>query len=151
MPIFGKGNTLNLIHQDGLPGYTPKAAISLTLDEEHRCLIFKARAFNYDEIRLPLSKVTFAGYLAIEEIEKQSKIGRAFVGGILFGSAGAIIGAMTAEEKKRNKVFYVINYESEGETKAIILQDNGSNLNMNKFQKALNNYLPTKEPGTVTL
>ena len=151
MPIFGKGNTLNLIHQDGLPGYAPKAAITLTLDEERRCLIFKPRVFKYDEVRLPLTKVTFAGYLAIEQIERQSKIGRAFVGGVLFGTAGAIVGAMTAEEKKRNKVFYVVNYESEGETKAIILQDNGSNLNMNKFQKALNNYLPTKEPGTVTL
>lgn len=151
MSIFGSGNTLNMIHQDGLPGYAPKVAITMTLDEDRGFLIFKSRVFKLDEIQLPLTKITFAGMMGIDQIEKQSKLGRAIVGGVLFGKAGAIIGAMTADEKKKKKYFYVVNYESDGETKAIILQDNGSNPNMNKFQKKLRSYLPTKEQGTITL
>lgn len=123
----------------------------MTLDEDRGFLIFKSRVFKLDEIQLPLTKITFAGMMGIDQIEKQSKLGRAIVGGVLFGKAGAIIGAMTADEKKKKKYFYVVNYESDGETKAIILQDNGSNPNMNKFQKKLRSYLPTKEQGTITL
>ncbi len=102
---------MNMIHIEGLPGYTKGTAITFTLDEGVKCLVFKARAFKKPEVKLPLSKVTFAGIVPFEEIEKGSVIGRAVVGGILFGSAGAIIGAMTAEEKKRKKYFYVINYD----------------------------------------
>lgn len=144
MGLFGKGNTMNMIHIEGLPGYTKGTAITFTLDEGAKCLVFKARAFKKPEVKLPLSKVTFAGIVPFEEIEKGSVIGRAVIGGILFGSAGAIIGAMTAEEKKRKKYFYVINYDEQ----AIILDDNGSNFNSFKFQKKLNEYLPKKQPET---
>lgn len=45
MGLFGKGNILNMMHHEGLPGYSDKTAITMELDEENRCLIFKARAF----------------------------------------------------------------------------------------------------------
>lgn len=151
MGLFGKGNTMNMGHEDGLPGYSKGTAITMTLDEASRSLIFKARALKKPEVKLPLSKVSFAGTVAVEQIEKQSALGRAVVGGILFGHAGAIIGAMTAEEKKRNQYFYVINYESEGETKAIVLSDNGGNLNSFSFQKKLQTYLPKHTETEITL
>lgn len=148
MSLFGKGNTLNLIHHEGLPGYADKTAVTMELDEENRCLIFNARAFKKPEIKLPLSKVIRAGNVNIQEIEQQSKVGRAIVGGLLFGNTGAFLGAMTAGEKKKIKTMYIINYESNGETKVIVLHDNGSNFNFFKFQKKLQEYLPaanTKE------
>lgn len=145
MGLFGKGNTMNMIHEEGLPGYARGTAITMTLDEAAKCLIFKARVFKNPEVKLPLQKVSFSGMVATEQIEKQSALGRAVVGGVLFGSTGAIIGAMTAEEKKKKQFFYVINYESNGEAKAVILSDNGSNFNSFSFQKKLQEYLPKKE------
>ncbi len=153
MGLFGKGNVINMIHYEGLPGFGKNYATSMELDEENRCLIFKARAFkNVPEVKLPLEKVTSAGTVSITEIEEQSKIGRAFVGGVLFGTAGAIVGAMSAGEKQKLKYVYIINYVSDGETKAIVMQSNGGNLNYNKFQEALKKYLPKVEtPKEVTL
>lgn len=145
MGLFGKGNILNMTHHEGLPGYSDKTAITMELDEEHRCLIFKARAFKKPEIKLPLSKVISSGNVNIAEIEQQSKVGRAIVGGLLFGNAGAIVGAMTAGEKQKIKTLYIINYEGEAGTKAIVLHDNGSNMNFFKFQKKLQEYLPKQQ------
>lgn len=96
-------------------------------------------------MKLPLSKVISSGNVNVAEIEQQSKIGRAIVGGLLFGNAGAIIGAMTAGEKQKIKTLYIINYEGEAGTKAIVLHDNGSNMNFFKFQKKLQEYLPNQQ------
>ncbi len=145
MAIFGKGNTMNMIHHEGLPGYTDKTAITMKLDEENCCLIFRARALKKPEIKLPLNKITKAGNVNVTEIEQQSKIGRAFVGGLLFGGAGAIVGAMSAGEKQKIQTLYIINYLSDGKEKAIVLQGNGSNLNCFKFQNKLGKYLPKPE------
>ena len=78
-------------------------------------------------------------------------LGRAVVGGVLFGAAGAIIGAMSAEEKKKNKYFYIINYQKDGESKAITMLENGGNMNYFKFQKKLTEYLPKKSESTINL
>ncbi len=153
MGLFGKGNVMNMIHYEGLPGFEKNYATSMELDEENRRLIFKSRAFKtVPEIKLPLEKVVSAGNVNITEIEEQSKIGRAFVGGFLFGTAGAIVGAMSAGEKKKIKTVYIINYISDGETKAIVMRSNGGNPNFSKFQKALSQYLPEKKtPKEITL
>lgn len=136
---------MNMTHYDGLPNFHKKYAVSMELDEENRCLIFKARAFkNINNIKLPLNKIMKAGNVNIEEIEQQSTIGRALVGGFLFGNAGAIVGAMTAGEKKKLKTFYIINYISDGEPRTIVLQSNG-NPNYFKFQEKLNSYFPKQE------
>ena len=113
MGLFGKGNTMNMIHLEGLPGFGKGYATAMTLDEEHQCLQFKARAFkDTNDVELPLNKITKAGNINITEIEQQSKVGRAVIGGLLFGNAGAIVGAMTAGEKQKIKTLYVINYLS---------------------------------------
>lgn len=148
MGLFGKGNIMNMIHYDGLPNFKKNYATSMELDEENHCLIFKARAFkNISSVKLPLSKIIRAGNVNITEIEQQSAIGRALIGGFLFGNAGAIVGAMTAGEKKKLKTLYIINYISDGETKTIVLQSNG-NTNYFKFQEKLNSYLPKQEKNT---
>lgn len=146
MGLFGKGNTMNMIHLEGLPGFGKGYATAMTLDEEHQCLQFKARAFkDTNDVELPLNKITKAGNINITEIEQQSKVGRAVIGGLLFGNAGAIVGAMTAGEKQKIKTLYIINYSSNDEKKVIILKGNGGNLNYTGFQKRLNELLPTFE------
>lgn len=155
MGLFAKGNTMYMIHFEGLPGFGKNYAISMALDEEKNCLRFKARAFkDTPEIELPLNKITKAGSVNVEEIKQQSKIGRAVVGGMLFGNAGAIVGAMSAGEKKKIKTMYIINYISDGEEKVITMQENG-NINYFKFQKRLTELLPNREkealPDKITL
>ena len=44
MGLFGSGNTMNMIHQDGLPGYSKGTAITMTLNESAMTLTFKARS-----------------------------------------------------------------------------------------------------------
>lgn len=156
MGIFGNGNVMNMIHYEGLPNFNKGFATAMRLDEENRCLIFTPRAFkNINSVTLPIDKITNAGNVNIAEIEQQSKIGRAIVGGVLFGNAGAIVGAMTAGEKQKIKTMYIINYISDNEEKVIVLQSNGGNLNYSGFQKRLNELLPKKEKvsvqGTITL
>lgn len=150
MGLFGKCNTMNMIHLEGLPGFGKGYATTMTLDEEHQCLQFKARAFkNTNDVELPLNKIIQAGNVNITEIEQQSKVGRAIIGGMLFGNAGAIVGAMTAGEKQKIKTLYIINYSSNNEKKVIILKGNGGNLNYVGFQKRLNELLPKTEQKTI--
>lgn len=58
-------------------------------------------------------------------VEEHSPIARAFVGGALFGGAGAVVGAMTATQKTKKSAFYlIISYtSSNGEEKIITFED----------------------------
>lgn len=82
----------------------------------------KAEAsLNYGKI----TDVFYGTYTEIKE-KKQSPIGRALVGGMLFGGAGAIVGAVSAgtKEKKKTKFHFVISYtSSSGEEKYIQFED----------------------------
>ena len=147
MKLFGKPKEMKLImyHYNGLPGFIENVPCNMFLDEEKHCLRFELFTSKNDSIiELPLNKISNAKLINIEEIEQQSKIGRAIVGGILFGNAGAIVGAMSAGEKKKIKTLYIINYISDGKENVITLQEKG-NINYFKFQKRLTELLPKLE------
>ncbi|MGI6501285.1 MAG: hypothetical protein ACOX1S_10490 [Anaerostipes sp.] len=151
MGLFGKGNVMNMNHYEGIPTFGNRWAITMELTDDY--LIFKPRAFkNVQPVQLPLTKITHAGNINTTEIVEQSKLGRAAIGGFLFGGAGAIVGAMSAGEKEKIKTLYIINYISDDEEKVIIMQSNG-NPNYFKFQKKLQELLPKQEiqQGTITL
>lgn len=156
MGLFRKSEKemkLIMYHYDGLPGFKKNVPCNMFLDETNCCLRFELFAAKDDlTIELPLSKITKADSVNITEIEQQSKIGRAVVGGLLFGNTGAIVGAMTAGEKKKINTMYIINYLSDGEEKVITLQEKG-NINYFKFQKRLTELLPKQESisGKITL
>ena len=68
-------------------------------------------------ITLNYSQITdvFHGYTTEIQEKNKSTIGRAMTGGLLFGGAGAIVGAMTANGKKEKKVtrlMFIISYTS---------------------------------------
>lgn len=147
MGLFKKQKEMKLImqHYDGLPGFKKNTPCNMFLDETNFCLRFESfTAKDNSKIELPLNKITAAKLTNVEEIEQQSAIGRALVGGFLFGNAGAIVGAMTAGEKKKIKLLYIINYVSDNDQKAIILKENG-NINFFKFQNRLKELLPDCE------
>lgn len=86
------------------------------------------------QIAIPLEKILFASLLPISEeyitsyqVQK-SVFGRAAVGGLLFGGAGAIVGAMSAAtpqttEKKETRVYYrlLIAYEDSAHESPAVL------------------------------
>lgn len=80
-------------------------------------------------ITLNYSQITDVFYGFTTEIQEKNKstIGRAMAGGLLFGGAGAIVGAMTAngkKEKKVSKLMLIISYtSSKGEECFLELQD----------------------------
>lgn len=159
MGLFGKKKEkqekMIMYHYEGIPSYRTNCPCNMYLDEENQCLRFELFASKeLNPVQLPLNKITKAGLVHVTEIEQQSKVGRAIVGGLLFGNTGAIIGALSAGEKKKIKSIYIINYITDGETKSISLGEKG-NINFFKFQKKLNELLPKTESssssGTITL
>lgn len=80
------------------------------------------------EATLKYSQITDVFYGTHTEIieKKQSPIGRAVVGGLLFGGAGAVVGAVSAgkKEKKKLSFHFIISYTSStGEEKYIQFED----------------------------
>ena len=80
------------------------------------------------EASLKYSQITDVFYGLQTEIQekKQSPIARALVGGMLFGGAGAIVGAVSAgkKETKKRKFVFIISYTaSSGEEKYIQFED----------------------------
>lgn len=137
-----KQEKMLMTHYEGLPSFRPNCPCNMILEIDNKSLIFEEyMAKNAKKVSLPVNKIIKAGPLAITEIEKQSKLGRAAIGGLLFGGAGAIVGALSAGEKEKVKSLYIINYISEGAEKVIVLKEN-ANLNFFKFQKHLQELLP---------
>lgn len=85
-------------------------AVKVTLYDDYLTL---SNAMVKQPLTLNYSQITdvFYGY-NIHEQDK-STIGRAFAGGLLFGGAGAVVGAMTANGKKKvTKLMFIISYTS---------------------------------------
>lgn len=89
-------------------------AVDVALYEDHLTL----KNFMVKQpITLNYSQITDVFYGFTTEIEQKNKstIGRAMAGGLLFGGAGAVVGAMTAngkKEKKVTKLMFIISYTS---------------------------------------
>lgn len=152
MGLFNKNKheKTQMNHCEGLP-LRKDCPIVLELDTDRNAVVFTEFG-KKQEILLPISKITRTGVLHIETVESGNMIGRAIVGGVLYGGAGAIIGAMTAQEKKKVKHLYSINYLSDGEEKAIVMKSADA-INEMKFRRMLDDLLPQsgKTDGFVTL
>lgn len=139
-----------MYHCDGLP-VRSDCPLNVILNTDTMEVVFQDFAKGGKEIRLPVSKITRTGNLPIDDIEKGHMIDRAMVGGVLFGGAGAIVGAMTAQEKKKTQYLYCINYQAEEEESTIVLRSGGS-MNEMKFRRSLNDLLPEEDAsGSITL
>lgn len=98
-------------------------AVDVSLYEDHLTL---ANFSVKQTITLNYSQITdvFHGY-KMQETDK-STIGRAIAGGLLFGGAGAVVGAMTANGKKKmaQKLMFIISYtSSQGEECFLVFED----------------------------
>ena len=151
MGLFGKKfEKTQMTLCEGLP-LRKDCPLVLELDTDRNAVVITEFG-KKQEILLPISKITRTGILHIDTMKGGNMIGRAIIGGVLFGSAGAIIGAMSAQERTKVKHLYSINYLSDGEEKAIVMKSAGA-INEMKFRRMLDDLLPKegKSDGPVVL
>ena len=93
----------------------PNWFYEVTLFDDY--LRIKQKVGGKAEMMLEYGRITDVFWGRQSEIveKKQSPIARAFVGGFLFGGAGAIVGAMTAgtKEKTLNRTCFLISYDDD--------------------------------------
>ena len=107
---------------EDIGGLGKNNAVNVVLYDDYLTL---SNAMVKQPITLNYSQITdvFHGY-NIHEQDK-STIGRAVAGGVLFGGAGAVVGAMTANGKKKvTKLMFIISYtSSQGEDCFLTFED----------------------------
>lgn len=102
-------------------------AVEVALHDDH--LEMKAPFMKKTPVSLKYEQITDVFYgLQTEIVQKnKSPIGRAVAGGLLFGGAGAIVGAISGTGKKETKVskfYFIISYTSAaGEEKLLQFED----------------------------
>lgn len=107
---------------------------------------------NYDQIT-----DVFYGMETELKDKPKSTIGRAAVGGLLFGSAGAIVGAISAGNKKQVKerhFYFIISYHgSDGQDHYLQFEDTRlyKGLKLSQKLKDLVNILPEIQTGDIQL
>lgn len=140
---------IQMRHYSGLPGMGANVPIYLILDIDSKKLIIQ-KAFTKDkaETSLAFEKITGIGIVTEEVVKEANGVGRAIAGGILFGGAGAVVGAVTAKDKTKKIYYTAINYISNEKERSLIMQSGGDIHElkfMSKFKKALNLNPPEKE------
>lgn len=141
--------TVKMLHESGLPT-VGKILINLTLDELNKCVAidinpkYSKGATNFT---LPFDKITSVERITEETLKQKSGLGRAVVGGALFGPAGAVVGAVTKKDKKQTTFYRVIKYSSNNEAKEIVMKS--ADANEIKFFEKLNSIIiPEVKSGT---
>lgn len=142
MSIFGnkdkQGNfTINFMSVENTPIYEyPNTAIAITLLEDK--VEFKQR-LGKKVLYLKYSQIIKIGLVKEEIIEKdKSVIKSAMIGSLLFGTLGAVVGAIDGTGKERiskgEKRYFVFNYISNnGEEKSLPLEIIGATIGLSKF------------------
>ncbi|HFC9206790.1 TPA: hypothetical protein ACSQRE_000131 [Clostridium perfringens] len=155
MPIFRKKNkngdlSINLQYVDGLPNYTYNTPVAVSLNTKDSILEINARAkiFDCPPVKLAFSRIVQFDLIDEKTIlEKEKSIfGRAFVGTLLLGTAGTILGGisgMGTKKKIKNEEYLIINYgENVDDMKALTFKVVGATYHLTTFMKALNQYAP---------
>ena len=142
-PIDGN-LTIKMLHSEGLPN-AGKAPYKLILDEKDRKLVMMkySKQFNGpDEVTLNIDKIVSTERVTEKTYTTKSghPIARAVVGGAMFGTAGAVVGAISGDKEKTKKevVFYrKINYVSDNQEKILFFRFAGDK-NETEFFNRLN-------------
>lgn len=156
MPIFRKRNkngdlSINIQYIDGLPSYTNKTPVTIVLNTSDKILEIKAIAnklFNYPEVKLSFDRIVQFDVIDEKTILEKEKhmFGRAFVGTLLLGTAGTILGGisgMGTKKKIKNEEYLIINYgENVEDMKALTFKVVPSTYHLISFMKELNQYAP---------
>ncbi|EJO5349569.1 hypothetical protein NRP93_003751 [Clostridium botulinum] len=124
MGFFSKKNknrSIGVLLVDGLSIYSRDVILQITLNNENECLTINSKIFkNIPDVNLKYEKIIDANIITRHELVKQSKsvVGRAAVGGLLLGSLGATVGAMSGTGTKTDdqiEYYFVVNYRNKDE------------------------------------
>ena len=137
---------------EGIENMLPKIMCEVMLYDNHLVI----RQGKKTTAELQYSQITDIFYgLKTEIVQKQqSAIGRAMVGGILFGGAGAVVGAISAgkKEKKKTNLYFIISYiSSSGEEKCISFEVSGGGFNGRKLADKLKELCNIKKEDEIKL
>lgn len=114
-----------VFHYSGIPDLLENQEAAFYFNSKLNHVIFEDKLSKRPmQIILPLDKICQTKIIAATEVVNESKMGNAFLGGLLFGTMGAVVGALCTEPHLQQIVLYIINYVSDGETKAIVLRYN---------------------------
>ncbi|MEG0273477.1 MAG: hypothetical protein RR622_09665 [Hydrogenoanaerobacterium sp.] len=110
---------------EGLSGIPKGTQCEIYVDKD---LMWIKRAYTKDTTtyNLNISQLSNIGIVSEEEVTEKNKnvIGRAIVGGLVFGSIGAILGGLSgvSNTKKKETTFYlVINYTATNATELSVI------------------------------
>lgn len=156
MPIFTSKNktgnrSVNFAFVEGIATIGTGVAVNATLIPSSRKLEIKMRMNKAEPYYLSVDKITNVGIIAEKEILESSKsvTGRAIVGGILLGGLGAVIGGMSGigtTQKETAKYYFIINYHSNDEDKAISFEIVGATMGEYKLMDEIKALLPSEIP-----
>lgn len=124
MGLFNKNKavkTYYLFHESGLEGF-PRTATKATLDEESKTITFGQLGLKL-KVHVPIESITSCEEYTEKELKEKSVLGRAAVGGLLFGGAGAVVGAVSgAKPKEKNVNYATLTYLDSNEEKTILFK-----------------------------
>lgn len=124
MGLFKKNKTEKtyyLFHESGLDGF-PRTATKVTLNTEEENLTFSQLGLK-TKACIPLENVTSCEKYTEKELKEKSVIGRAVVGGLLFGGAGAVVGAVSGTSPKEKNIHYTaLTYTDNNEEKTLLFK-----------------------------
>ena len=126
MGLFGskKNKTMQaaMVHEDGLPNVLSTANVLVVLDEANRTVLFNAFQ-QKREITLSVDKIIKVNRQQGDRITtKGNATKNAVIGGALFGTTGAVVGATTAKDTQQTIFYDTITYVSNGEEHNIVLR-----------------------------
>lgn len=124
MGLFSKNKTIKtyyLNHESGLDGFA-RTATKTILDEEQMNITFNQLGVK-NKVCVPIESITSCEKYTETELKDKSVLGRAVVGGILFGGAGAVVGAVSGVKPKEKNVFYMtLTYLDNNEEKTLLFK-----------------------------
>ncbi|MDE6110364.1 MAG: hypothetical protein K2F65_00465 [Eubacterium sp.] len=139
MGLFGskKNKTMQalMVHEEGLPNVLSTANVMVVLDETNRTVLFNAFE-QKKEITLSIDKITNVNRQQGDRITtKGNATKNAAIGGALFGTTGAVVGATTAKDTQQTIFYDTIAYVSNGEEHTIVLRCFGNRREYNLITK----------------
>ena len=135
----------------GIPGWGNNVHVIKAELLEDRVTFHKSTFQDIGSTSLMYNQITGTEFFDETEIKTKSTdtVGRALVGGALFGPAGAVVGSVSAvndKTKEKTRYNYKISYiNSKGEPAEIILNTNCAPIRAYKFDKLLLERIPKKE------
>lgn len=138
--VVSNNPTVKLIHYSGLNGVV-QMPVTLELDENNRKLYIHANpkhSSGVSEFTLDLDKIVAAGNDVDIQYKQTSGVGRTVAGGLMFGAAGAVVGAVTKKDKKVTTVYKEIHYNSENGIKVLKFKSYNNIRNEMNFLNRIN-------------